>query len=678
MSTDDNQDAADSPESAQGDAAGSEVPASSPPEAPPEASPSTEPSERCLEGSRALWLALPSVVMLALTALPSVAARGDLRLHVWIAAGASLLLVLLMSTRRPLTVVTAIRRPHYMQALTQAGVFVYWSMHWEPVSAFAAIVLLQIAFAYQIDALLAWWRGDRWSLGFGPLPVVLSINLFLWFADDYFGWQLVMVALCYVAKYVIVWERDGRRRHIFNPSSFGLAVISLGLLLTGTSDQTFGREIALTQEAAPYFIHVLFALGLIVQLQFGVVLVTASAAISTWLLGMVFFEVTGVYMFATTDIPAAVFLGMLLLVTDPATSPRGNAAKVLFGVAYGALAFASYPVLEALGSLGYYDKLLPVPLLNLLVRRFEGWGAALRPATPTSTRRNLLHVGVWVAMFAFLVGTHAVGRNHPGRDILMWQRACEDQRFRACTTYFDLLLADCQSDHGAACHNLGVELLEREQQGRAIEGRSSRTYLEQACALGIELSCGLLAGSSEAVGPPAPPDAPTDPATAMTQACESGEANACHALAAAYDEGRPGVAPDQAKAEQYYRRGCELGSVPSCSSEAALIMRAGEGADTERARAAFGKACELGDAPGCANLAGMYHFGQGVEQDDATSAQFNDKACGLGLGVACARLAGAYAKGLGVPQDMERAQQLAAQACTQGFTPACGAPAPMP
>ena len=30
-----------------------------------------------------------------------------------------------------------------------------------------------------------------------------------------------------------------------------------------------------------------------------------------------------------------VFLGMLLLVTDPATSPRGNAAKVLFGFAYG-------------------------------------------------------------------------------------------------------------------------------------------------------------------------------------------------------------------------------------------------------------------------------------------------------------------------------------------------------
>lgn len=649
-------------------------------------------AERRLQGPSALWWgAVPTLVMVALTLLPSVAARGPAREHVWIAAGLGFGLVLLLAARRPLTVEISIRRQHYMQGITQLGVFAAWASFWDPVVGFVPLIAIQLAFAYQMDALVAWWRREPWRVGFGPVPVIFSINLFMWFRDEVFGLQLGMVALCYLAKHVIVWTRDGRRRHIFNPSSFGLSVVSFSLLALGASDLTHGRAIALTQEAAPYFIHALFALGLIVQVQFRVVLVTASAAVSTWLLGILFVRVTGVYMFATTDIPAAVFLGMLLLVTDPSTSPRGRTAKVLFGAAYGFLVFASFPVLEAMGSLGWYDKLLPVPFLNLLVRRFDGWGSALdrrraRPPAPSSFARNLVHVAIWIATFGLLVLTHAVGKGHPGRDITFWQHACEDDRWNACTTYFNLLTSECEAGHGEACHNLGVELLERQQQGQVIpHGRGPEVYLGRACELGVAPSCSLVeslgraaAASSGSSGPPAGvsdgpagPPAPIDPLQVLTEACDAGEAEACQTLGSIHERGRPNTPPDPAAARASFRKGCELGSASACSSAAAMEMRAGEGADKDAARRAFERACELGDATGCANLAGMYFLGDGVPADPARAAELNDRACGMQLGVACARLSQAYTEGQGVEPDLERARELAAQACTHGFAPAC-------
>ena len=86
-------------------------------------------------------------------------------------------------------------------------------------------------FAYAFDMLLTWSRRDTYVLGFAPFPVIFSINLFLWFKPDWFYLQFLMVALGFAAKELIRWDKDGRRTHIFNPSSFPLAVFSLGLLL---------------------------------------------------------------------------------------------------------------------------------------------------------------------------------------------------------------------------------------------------------------------------------------------------------------------------------------------------------------------------------------------------------------------------------------------------------------
>jgi TPR repeat protein len=617
---------------------------------------------------------LPALVMIVLGALPTLAS-GE-RYAAWAAAAVSVVATWGVVRRAPPSWEPGLHRPHYMQALTQAGVFVYWGLHWEPVAHYLAPLAIQVAFAYQITIVLAWLRRRTYALGFGPVPIVFSINLFLWFKDEYFGWQLFLVALAFAGKELVQWERGGRRRHIFNPSSFGLAVMSAGLLLLGATDATLAREIAATQESPPRIFEVLFLLGLVVQLQFPVVLVTMSAAVTTWLLGAIWLRATGVYMFLTTDIPAAVFLGMLLLITDPATSPDSRAGKVLFGASYGALVFLLFPLLEAWGRYGYFDKLLPVPILNLFVRRFDRIGERLdlrlqaawnRGAMVSPLRTRMSTVLVWVVAAVALYSTDAVGKGHRGREVAFWQRACAEERRGACNALLEIGERECEAGQLAACHDLGVDLEELEKGGRRLVGTSPDVWYGRACDGGFQPSCAVLAERRRAVhDTPAVLPGPD----AVELECRGGAAAACHHLAQAYLNG-VGVAVDGDRAIELFDLGCRGGLVQSCSSYAALQMERGDAAAKDRAAQAFDKACSAGDAPGCANLALMYLRGDGVVAHPARAAGLHARACDAGLAVACARLADAHDAGEGVAADPAQASRLRRRGCELGYAPAC-------
>ena len=95
------------------------------------------------------------------------------------------------------------------------------------------------------------------------------------------------------------------------------------------------------------------------------------------MLNVVYTGSTGMYHFIDFNIHPAVFLGLHLLVTDPATSPRKNFGKVIFGAAYGAGVFVLYGWLGSLGAPQFYDKLLCVPVLNLTVRALDRASIAL-------------------------------------------------------------------------------------------------------------------------------------------------------------------------------------------------------------------------------------------------------------------------------------------------------------
>ena len=133
--------------------------------------------------------------------------------------------------------------------------------------------------------------------------------------------------------------------------------------------------------------------------------VTAAAAATLFGLSAVYSSINGVPYFLDSEIPAAVFLGLHLLVTDPSTSPRTPLGKAIFGVLYGLGVFALFGLLDAIGAPTFYDKLMCVPLLNLLVQHIDRWAHAIRSAPWWSqwnwqrAGANVAHMAVWIAFF---------------------------------------------------------------------------------------------------------------------------------------------------------------------------------------------------------------------------------------------------------------------------------------
>jgi hypothetical protein len=168
-----------------------------------------------------------------------------------------------------------------------------------------------------------------------------------------------------------------------------------------------------TTLARPHFIYIeIFLVGLIVQWFFGVTLVTLAAAATLCVSNLIYTHLTGELFFGDASIPIAVFLGLHLLVTDPATSPRTNVGKAMFGSLYGIGIWVSYATLRHLGLPDFYDKLLVVPVLNLSVRaldRISGLDPLRRIGEWETAfglqRVNMIHMGCWGVLFIFMIGT---------------------------------------------------------------------------------------------------------------------------------------------------------------------------------------------------------------------------------------------------------------------------------
>jgi Flp pilus assembly protein TadD len=312
------------------------------------------------------------------------------------------------SRRRTLAVEISLRGQHYIQACAHLTIYSYWGSYWQGVADAAPLIAAQLAFAYGFDALLSWSRRDSYTLGFGPFPIIFSTNLFLWFKPEWFYLQFLMVAVGFCGREFIRWQRDGRSSHVFNPSSFPLSIFSVALIAAQSTGLTWGQEIATTQLYPPHMYLVIFLVSLPGQLLFGVARMTVSAVASTYALMAVGYLTTGMHVFESPTIPIAVFLGMHLLFTDPSTSPRSELGRIIFGVLYGTSVVALYVVLEQVGIPTFYDKLLPVPVLNLMVRaidraaqsdvlsRFspEAIGVSLAPRA-----RNAVYTALWAVVF---------------------------------------------------------------------------------------------------------------------------------------------------------------------------------------------------------------------------------------------------------------------------------------
>ncbi|MGE0814821.1 MAG: hypothetical protein AB7O28_03980 [Vicinamibacterales bacterium] len=438
--------------------------------------------------------------LLALSLLPRVRGSRSLTLAFWGTAAVLLLWQAALAVRFRGTGLAgftqaAPRPQHYIQLCCHLGVYAYWGWYWAPVYPYATLLAAQVCVAYAFDILLAWTRRQPYAMGFGPLPIVFSTNLFLWFRDEWFAWQFVLVAVGFLGKAFVRWTRDGRRVHIFNPSAFSLALFSLALLATGTTRVTWAQEINTTFGLGPHIYLVLFLIGLVVMYFFAITPVTAGAAATLFGLSAAYASVTGVPYFVDSEIPTAVFLGLHLLVTDPSTSPRTPLGRLVFGVAYGAGVFALYALLGALGLPTFYDKLLCVPLLNLLVPAIDTlvatvgqrpWIAALGLEPPLG-RRNLAHMAAWAVFFAVMTAAGRTDGMHVGDALPFWQQACADGRPSACRRLVAIEANYCADNAAWACNDLGRHFVE----GRIVAPDRDRalTYFSRACEGRFQAAC---------------------------------------------------------------------------------------------------------------------------------------------------------------------------------------------
>ena len=455
---------------------------------------------------RHFWVPLALTFgLVLLSRLPRVQENPLLTRSFWVASGVLFVwqVVLFLRLKRASAgrslIVAPPRAQHYVQAMCQGSVFAYWGWFWPPVYDHVWLLVAQLLFVYACDMLLSWSRRDGYVLGFGPFPIIFSTNLFLWFKDDWFYLQFLMVAVGVLGKEYVRWQREGRSVHIFNPSAFTLGLFSLVLILTNTTHLTWGQEIASTLSLGPNIYVFLFVVGLVVMYFFSVTLVAASAAAVLFGWSALYSALTGVPYFFDSEIPTAVFLGLHLLVTDPSTSPRTSLGKLVFGLLYGVGVFGLYGLLGAVGAPTFYDKLLCVPLLNLSVPWIDGLVRSTQ-ASPGVTaalsrvgldgvpgRANLAHMAVWIVFFGTMTAIGKTDGRHTGDSLPFWQQACQDGRHNACTRLLQLEATYCGDNSGWACNELGGHY--REGKLVASKPELALAYFSRACELRFQAAC---------------------------------------------------------------------------------------------------------------------------------------------------------------------------------------------
>ena len=534
-------------------------------------------------------------------------------------AWGAVLHVLALRQGRTFALDVVLRKQHWVQACAQLSVYIYWGWYWREVYDSAHLIAAQLAFAYAFDMLLTWSRRERYTLGFGPFPIIFSINLFMWFKPDWFYLQFLMVAVGFAVKEFVRWNKAGRRAHIFNPSSFPLGLFALGLILTGTTGITWGPEIAVTQIFPPHIYLLIFLASVPAQLLFGVASMTLSAVATTWLFILAHYALTGGHFFSPAAlgggaVPIAAFLGMHLLFNDPSTSPRTELGRIIFGVLYGLSVIVLFGVLERAGIPTHYDKLLAVPVLNLLIKAIDAaarsdllrrFDPALLGAGLVPRRRYLAYVAVWTVVFAgmqFQTSSEvALARGVS----LLSQGRTED----TIAHYRRLAVED--PEQAVYQNELGYVLL---RAGRAAEALAP---LQRAAALDP-----AVAQTHNSLGAVHVQGGRLEEAVAAFRealALQPDYPEAQFNLAQLYDRGR-GVAADPAEAARLYRAAAEQEHA-GAQVNLGGMFRDGRGVDRDDAEAArwYRRAAEQGQPFAQFNLAQMYAAGEGVQQDDVAA-----------------------------------------------------------
>jgi TPR repeat protein len=616
---------------------------------------STQPeAPRPMTPRRPATMALPlalTAIFVAIVFLPPFRANPKL---VWTFLGIGgflltwqvTLWVVALRTGRGLVLEFAVVKSHYVQACVQFSIYLYWGWYWREIYAHLPLIFAQIVFLYVLGALISWTGGRSWRIGFGPLPIILSTNFFMWFRDDWFIFQFLMITTGALGKEFIRWNRDGKKTHIFNPSALGLSVFSLILILTGTTNYTWARELATTIDSVPHIYLMIFLVGLVVQYFFSVTLMTLAATAVLCLLNLAYTGTTGVYYFVNTNISAAVFLGLHLLMTDPSTSPRTYSGRFIFGGLYGLGVFILFGVLDHFGAPVLYSKLLQVPLLNLSVQMIDhvtrtgtlGRLTRLWEQAAPPRRLNLVHMACWAAIFFTMLATGFVGGHHPGNSIAFWKHALAEKKPNAAHGLLMAAGAQANAGSGAANNELGLICMEGKTEGVTQSNARAAQYFSRACDQRDACGCANVAIQYLFVGQRTSDEAVAHALELLEKDCEGGSASqSCFLAGFAYETGR-GRPLDKQRAIDCYRR-CGKDNLYAIKGLARIDLTSNSRGDLAGVVRELEKACQMGDSESCWYLTYIFHDGKrDGQRDDQRARTLLEQSCKLGSAQACEAL----------------------------------------
>lgn len=271
--------------------------------------------------------------------------------------------------------------PVLIQGSVQLSIY-YYVMTANPISDVRDIwssrmpfVFYQIIFALTFDYLFTIWRGKAYHLHFYVIPMVLSINLFLWLLNEYSIIHLpIIIAGILIKTYVIRKDADGQFVHIFNPSFIVLSLTSLIIFAMGLNfinPNVYAVEIGYMYDTTPYFNIFVLCVGCITLWLPNSYLVSIGAYSIVMLLDQLSRTYLGYQLF-TKLVSDSAMIAIMLGITDPKTSPKTSYGKLFFGVAYG-LCFTFFNFLLAVSGPfdTYFAKIFAIPALNLFVGKFD-------------------------------------------------------------------------------------------------------------------------------------------------------------------------------------------------------------------------------------------------------------------------------------------------------------------
>src|SRR5262249_44878632 len=235
---------------------------------------------------------------------------------------------------------------------------------------------------------------------------------------------------------------------------------------TGTTHLTWGEEISYTQQYPPHIYLWIFLAALPGQLLFGVTLMTMSAVVTAYAWILLYAAVTGTGYFFESSLPIATFLGMHLLFTDPSTSPRTDLGRIAFGVLYALSVVALFGLFESERIPSFYDKLLMVPILNLLIqgidraarsRTLKRFDPGVLFAGLGPRRRNLAYMSVWVVVFAILQSLTSTDQQLARQNVLGLALLAQGETEEAISAFREAVRIGAA--HSWTHENLGIALV---------------------------------------------------------------------------------------------------------------------------------------------------------------------------------------------------------------------------